>query len=215
MVNMLCDSSHIYFDNKFTTTTIIIVATFSYRNTLCIIIVATFSYRNTLCIIIVATFSYRNTLCIIIVATFSYRNTLCIIIVATFSYRNTLCIIIVATFSYRNTLCIIIVATFSYPMAIGNLGELEEIRPTASRPKPMVLFHKAVEASSRFYNNHHVYPHTSLGNFCNRHHFYKEAIRSWCNAADVIRKSVSNISLCILLLLLILYSVKSSVKTLL
>ncbi len=73
-------------------------------------------------------------------------------------------------------------------MAIGNLADLEEITPTSTRPEPVVLFNKAINAARQFYDNHHVYPFTYLGGFYYRKRNYKEAVRNWSEAATVIKK---------------------------
>ncbi|XP_022257836.1 menin-like isoform X2 [Limulus polyphemus] len=76
----------------------------------------------------------------------------------------------------------------NYPMAIGNLGDLEEINPTPGRSSPIDLFHQAIFAAQTHYANHHVYPYTYLGGFFYRNGQYKDALEAWANAADVIRK---------------------------
>lgn len=76
----------------------------------------------------------------------------------------------------------------NYPMALGNLGDLEEINPTPGRPPPLELFQESVISAKKFYNDHHVYPYTYKGGFCYRNGRYKEAIEAWANAASVIRK---------------------------
>lgn len=75
-----------------------------------------------------------------------------------------------------------------YPMALGNLGDLEEINPTSGRPHCSDLFSQAVDASRKFYNNQHVYPYTYQGGYYFRQKMYKEALGSWANAADVLRE---------------------------
>ncbi|XP_050299452.1 menin isoform X2 [Anthonomus grandis grandis] len=74
-----------------------------------------------------------------------------------------------------------------YPMAIGNLGDLEEISPIRSDISCSKLFEEAIEAARRFYSNQHVYPYTYQGGYYYRHKMYKEAFESWANASDVIR----------------------------
>lgn len=76
----------------------------------------------------------------------------------------------------------------NYPMALGNLGDLEEISPTPGRPPPHNLFLESVLSAKNFYNDHHVYPYTYLGGFFYRNGRYKEALEAWSNAASVIRK---------------------------
>ncbi|XP_014091001.3 menin [Bactrocera oleae] len=74
-----------------------------------------------------------------------------------------------------------------YPMALGTLGELEEISPSPKRISCEQLYKEAIQSSRKFYRNHHVYPYTYQGNFYNRLLKYREAFASWANAADVIR----------------------------
>lgn len=81
-----------------------------------------------------------------------------------------------------------IVYYYRYPMAIGNLGDLEEISPTDRRPSPVVLFTKAIDSSVRHYEDHHVYPYTYLGGYYYRKGLYKEALRNWAEAANAIKK---------------------------
>lgn len=72
-------------------------------------------------------------------------------------------------------------------MALGTLGELEEISPTPKRISCEQLYKEAIQSARKFYRNHHVYPYTYQGNFYNRLLKYREAFASWANAADVIR----------------------------
>ncbi|XP_048517203.1 menin isoform X1 [Dendroctonus ponderosae] len=74
-----------------------------------------------------------------------------------------------------------------YPMAIGNLGDLEEISPKRPGIACSALFEEAIDAARRFYNNQHVYPYTYQGGYYFRNKKYKEAFESWANASDVIR----------------------------
>lgn len=76
----------------------------------------------------------------------------------------------------------------TYPMALGNLGDLEEISPSPGRPPPIELFRESILAAQSFYNNMHVYPYTYLGGYLYRNGRYKGALEAWANAADVIRK---------------------------
>ncbi|XP_005110509.1 menin [Aplysia californica] len=75
-----------------------------------------------------------------------------------------------------------------YPMALGNLGDLEEISPTPGRPPPLSLFQEAISSSVKNYANHHVYPYTYMGGYLYRKRRYKEAIKCWAEASNVIRK---------------------------
>ncbi|XP_037823199.1 menin isoform X3 [Lucilia sericata] len=74
-----------------------------------------------------------------------------------------------------------------YPMALGTLGELEEINPTSKRVTCDQLYREAIESAKAHYKNHHVYPYTYQGNYFNRLNKYREAFAAWANAADVIR----------------------------
>ena len=73
-------------------------------------------------------------------------------------------------------------------MALGNLGDLEEIQPCPERPPPMSLFQEAIEAAKKYYKNQHVYPYTYAGGYLYRRGQYKEAIRFWSEAATVIKR---------------------------
>ncbi|KAI5745939.1 hypothetical protein M8J76_015719 [Diaphorina citri] len=75
-----------------------------------------------------------------------------------------------------------------YPMAIGNLGDLEEINPTSGRSPCSILFQEGIISSRKYYHNMHVYPYTYQGGYFYRHYMYKEAFESWANASDVIRQ---------------------------
>ncbi|XP_061164450.1 menin-like [Saccostrea echinata] len=75
-----------------------------------------------------------------------------------------------------------------YPMALGNLGDLEEISPTENRQKPIELFHEAIASSQEFYNDQHVYPYTYLGGYLYRKQDYHGALQAWADAASVIKK---------------------------
>ncbi|GFS93456.1 menin [Nephila pilipes] len=76
----------------------------------------------------------------------------------------------------------------TYPMALGNLGDLEEICPSPGRPPPIELFRESIMAAQSYYCNMHVYPYTYLGGYLYRNGRYKGALEAWANAADVIRK---------------------------
>lgn len=75
-----------------------------------------------------------------------------------------------------------------YPMALGNLGDCEEICETPGRPPPITLFHEAIESAKTNYDNHHVYPYTYLGGHYYRKGEYREAIQAWADASSVIKK---------------------------
>ncbi|KAH8241865.1 hypothetical protein KR026_008016 [Drosophila bipectinata] len=74
-----------------------------------------------------------------------------------------------------------------YPMALGTLGELEEIHRTHSSISCEQLYREAIESARTHYRNHHVYPYTYQGNYYNRLLKYRDAFAAWANAADVIR----------------------------
>merc|ERR1711963_1378953 len=78
-------------------------------------------------------------------------------------------------------------ALSNYPMALGNLGDLEEICPSVGRPPCLRLFEEAIDVNRRFYNNHHVYPYTYLAGYYYRTKEYNKALETWANAADVIK----------------------------
>ncbi|KAL3875111.1 hypothetical protein ACJMK2_038045 [Sinanodonta woodiana] len=75
-----------------------------------------------------------------------------------------------------------------YPMALGNLGDLEELCPTLERPLPVQIFDKAIESAKTYYNEQHVYPYTYLGAYHCRKGNYREALKAWADAASVIKK---------------------------
>ncbi|XP_050511940.1 menin [Diabrotica virgifera virgifera] len=74
-----------------------------------------------------------------------------------------------------------------YPMAIGNLGDLEEISATEGKVPCKLLFEEAIFSARNYYNNQHVYPYTYQGGYFYRNKMYEEAFESWANASDVIR----------------------------
>ncbi|XP_044315755.1 menin [Drosophila rhopaloa] len=74
-----------------------------------------------------------------------------------------------------------------YPMAMGTLGELEEIHRTHPSISCEQLYREAIESARVHYRNHHVYPYTYQGNYYNRLLKYRDAFAAWANAADVIR----------------------------
>ncbi|KAH0566850.1 hypothetical protein KQX54_004813 [Cotesia glomerata] len=75
-----------------------------------------------------------------------------------------------------------------YPMALGNLGDLEEAAPTPGRPPAIVLFQEAIKSARKYYGNAHVYPYTYQGGYLYRHGLHANALASWADAADVLRK---------------------------
>ncbi|KAL1122304.1 hypothetical protein AAG570_003709 [Ranatra chinensis] len=75
-----------------------------------------------------------------------------------------------------------------YPMAIGNLAELEEIKPSPGRVPCATLLQQGIQTARKYYNNMHVYPYTYQAGYFYRHNLYKQAFKSWANASDVIRQ---------------------------
>lgn len=82
---------------------------------------------------------------------------------------------------------ILTILSLRYPMALGNLGDLEEISPSPGRPPPINLFEESIEANKKHYNNRHVYPYTYLGAYQYRNMNYKEALQAWADAASVVK----------------------------
>ncbi|XP_045599748.1 menin isoform X1 [Procambarus clarkii] len=74
-----------------------------------------------------------------------------------------------------------------YPMAIDNLGDLEEMMPTKGRCPATKMYEEAITSAVRYYQNQHVYPYTYLGGYCYRNKLYKQALKYWARAASVIR----------------------------
>lgn len=74
-----------------------------------------------------------------------------------------------------------------YPMALGCLGELEEVSPTPGRKSCEELYNESVRSAQVYYKNHHVYPYTYQGGFYYRRNRYREAFASWADSSDVIR----------------------------
>uniref|UniRef100_A0A182RCU6 Menin n=1 Tax=Anopheles funestus TaxID=62324 RepID=A0A182RCU6_ANOFN len=74
-----------------------------------------------------------------------------------------------------------------YPMALGCLGELEEVEPTPGRKSCEELYNESVRSAQMFYRNHHVYPYTYQGGYYYRKNMYREAFASWADSSDVIR----------------------------
>ena len=74
-----------------------------------------------------------------------------------------------------------------YPMALGNLGDLEEISGSLGRPTCTKLFAEAIEVNRSCFGNQHVYPYTYQAGFYYRNKDFKKALKGWANAADVIK----------------------------
>ncbi|XP_053612763.1 menin [Plodia interpunctella] len=93
----------------------------------------------------------------------------------------------------------------AYPMALGNLGDLDEYMRISSgshdigdssetrnlqskaRPDSAALYAQAIRSSRTHYEDRHVYPYTFQGGYYHRHKMYKEAFQAWACAGDVIR----------------------------
>jgi len=75
-----------------------------------------------------------------------------------------------------------------YPMALGNLADLEEIAPSKGRPNCAEIYAEAISVNQKMYEDHHVYPYTYNAGFRYRQGDYKEAIRSWAEAASVVKR---------------------------
>ncbi|KAK7068394.1 Menin [Halocaridina rubra] len=74
-----------------------------------------------------------------------------------------------------------------YPMAIDNLGDLEEMMPTKGRQPATKMYEEAITSAVRYYCNQHVYPYAYLGGYCYRNKLYKQALKYWAKAASVIK----------------------------
>ncbi|XP_040184697.1 menin isoform X2 [Rana temporaria] len=75
-----------------------------------------------------------------------------------------------------------------YPMALGNLADLEDLAPTSGRPKPLELYHKAIQSSKVHYENQHLYPHIYLAAYHCRNKDVSEALKSWAETSAVIQE---------------------------
>ncbi|XP_018422571.1 PREDICTED: menin isoform X2 [Nanorana parkeri] len=75
-----------------------------------------------------------------------------------------------------------------YPMALGNLADLEDLAPTPGRPKPLELYHKAIQSSKVHYENQHLYPHIYLAAYHCRNKDVREALKSWAETSAVIQE---------------------------
>ncbi|CAE1155251.1 MEN1 [Acanthosepion pharaonis] len=74
-----------------------------------------------------------------------------------------------------------------YPMALGNLGDLEEMSRSPGQPPPLALFQEGIDADKKYYDNQHVYPYTYMGAFLFRNGQYKKALNFWSNASAVMK----------------------------
>ncbi|KAL4702275.1 hypothetical protein ACJJTC_018589 [Scirpophaga incertulas] len=92
----------------------------------------------------------------------------------------------------------------AYPMALGNLGDLDEYMKISNnsdgdkdpskikscgslRPDSAALYIQAIRSARTHYEDRHVYPYTFQGGYYHRHKMYKEAFHAWACAGDVIR----------------------------
>jgi len=75
-----------------------------------------------------------------------------------------------------------------YPMALGNLGDLEEISSTPGRPTSKDIFEEAVSVNQRIYGSFHVYPYTYSAGYRYRQGDFKGALKAWAEAAGVVKR---------------------------
>lgn len=75
-----------------------------------------------------------------------------------------------------------------YPLALGNLGDLEEISPTVDRPPAEEILKEGIKVNQTVYKDQHIYPYTYLGGFYYRQKQYMKAIDCWVKAAYVAGK---------------------------
>eukprot|EP00092_Neocalanus_flemingeri_P029897 GFUD01032462.1.p1 GENE.GFUD01032462.1~~GFUD01032462.1.p1 ORF type:complete len:453 (+),score=81.70 GFUD01032462.1:809-2167(+) len=75
-----------------------------------------------------------------------------------------------------------------YPMALGNLGDLEEVSATPGRPPSRDIYDEAVAVNQKIYQDYHVYPYTYSAGFHYRQRDFKGALKSWAEAANVIKR---------------------------
>lgn len=81
-----------------------------------------------------------------------------------------------------------------YPMALGNLGDLEDIcRSSLSiygirSREPLTLFKEAIESARKHYDDGHVYPYTYMGGYLFRLGRFKDALHWWSLASAVVRR---------------------------
>lgn len=75
----------------------------------------------------------------------------------------------------------------AYPMGLGCLGELEEVSPTEARQTCEQLYQESIQSAKHYYKNQHVYPYCYAGSYYHRKNNHRMALKSWADAADVIR----------------------------
>ena len=71
---------------------------------------------------------------------------------------------------------------------MGNLGDLEEISPTADHPPAEEILKEGIKVNQTVYKDQHIYPYTYLGGFYYRQKQYMKAIDCWVKAAYVAGK---------------------------
>jgi len=82
-----------------------------------------------------------------------------------------------------------------YPMALGTLADMEEMNPTSGRPGSLALYSLAVDNTVKYCEDLYVYPYTYIGNYYYRHCQFKNALKYWAAAAQVISMYVLHTSL--------------------
>ena len=75
-----------------------------------------------------------------------------------------------------------------YPLGLGNLGDLEEISPTANRPGAEEILKEGIRVNQSIYKDQHVYPYTYLAGFYYRQKQFMKAMEYWVKAAHVAGK---------------------------
>ena len=70
----------------------------------------------------------------------------------------------------------------------GNLGDLEEVSATPGRPPSRDIYNEAVSVNQKIYEDYHVYPYTYSAGFHYRQRDFKGALKSWAEAANVIKR---------------------------
>ena len=71
-------------------------------------------------------------------------------------------------------------------MALGTLGDLEELDPTPGKLSAEEIYKLSVDTAKKHYGNRHVYPYTYQGSFYYRRGLYKEALKAWAAGAEAI-----------------------------
>lgn len=75
-----------------------------------------------------------------------------------------------------------------YPLALGNLGDLQEITLTPGRPSAEEILKEGIKVNQTLYKDQHIYPYTYLGGYYYRQKQYLKAIECWVKAAYVAGK---------------------------